>query len=164
MMRMVDAIEQSDGQDDENSDCPEEGVDDTFNYDPDDSTNEDPFPLERDITSKPFPEYNIPVDVNGEDNGSVDSGIHSSSSVLREHDTGVNGDGHEHDVDGSEHEQVGGAPAMVNEEVIYNQEVITLNRNMDVKKNLDSDCVVQAQGESKLVVSVQSNLEKMKLV
>ena len=59
----VDAIEQSDGHDYENSDCPEEGVDDTFNYDPDDSTNEDPFPLERDITSQPFLEYNIPVDV-----------------------------------------------------------------------------------------------------
>ena len=160
----VNAIEQSDGQDDKNSDCLEEGVDNTFNYDPDDSTNEDPFPLERDITSQPFPEYNIPVDVNREDNGSVDSGIHSSSSVLHEHDTGVDGDGHEHDVDGSEHEQVGGAPTMVNEEVIYNQEVITLNRNMDVKKNLGSDCVVQAQGESKLVISVQSNLEKMKLV
>ena len=120
--------------------------------------------MERDITSQPFPEYNIPVDVNREDNGSVDSGIHSPSSVLHEHNTGVYGDGHEHDVDVSEHEQVGGAPAMVNEEVIYKQEVITLNRNMDVKKNLGSDCVVQAQGESKLVVSVQSNLEKMKLV
>ena len=83
---------------------------------------------------------------------------------MHEHNTGVDGDGHEHGVDGSEHEQVGGAPAMVNEEVIYNQEVITLNRNMDVKKNLGSDCVVQAQGESKLVVSVQLNLEKMKLV
>ena len=139
-------------------------MDDTFNYDPDDSTNEDPFPLERDITSRPFPEYNIPVDVNGEDNGSVDSGIHSPSSVLHKHETAIDGDGHEHDVDVSEHEQVGGAPAMVNEEVIYKQEVITLNHNMDVKKNLGSDCVVQAQGESKLVVSVQSNLEKMKLV
>ena len=160
----VNAIENSDCQDNENSDGPEEGVDDTFNYDPGDSTNEDTYPFERDITSQPFPEYNIPVDVNGEDNGSVDSGIHSPSSVLHEHDTGVNGDGHEHDVDGSEHEQVGGAPTMGNEELIYNQEVITLNRNMDVKKNLGSDCVVQAQGESKLVVSVQSNLDKMKLV
>ena len=40
----VDAIEQSDGHDDENSDCPEEGVDDTFNYHPDDSTMKIHFP------------------------------------------------------------------------------------------------------------------------
>ena len=90
--------------------------------------------LEKGHNKSTIPEYNIPVDVNGQDNGSVDSGIHSSSSVLHEHDTGVDGDGHEHDFDGSEHEQVGGAQQMVNEEVIYNQEVITLNRNMDVKK------------------------------
>ena len=156
----VDAIEQSDGHDYENTDVPEEGVDDSINYHPDDSSNEDPFPFKKDITSHPFPEYNTPVDAKGEDNGLVDSGIHSSSSVLHEHDSGVGGDEHEHGVDGIEHEQVDGAQKIVNEEVIYNQEVITLNRNMDMKKNLGPNCVVQAQCESKLVVSVQSNLEK----
>ena len=160
----VDATEQSDGHDYENTDVAEEGVDDSINYHPDDSSNEDPFPFEKDITSHPFPEYNIPVDAKGEDYGLADSGIHSSSSVLHEHDSGADGDEHEHGVDGIEHEQVGGAQKIVNEEVIYNQEVITLNHNMDVKKNIGPNCVVQAQGESKLVVSVQSNLEKMKLV
>ena len=139
-------------------------MDDSINYHPDDSSKEDPFLFKKDLTSHPFPQYNIPVDAKGKDNGSVDSGIHSSSSVLYEHDFGVDGDEHEHGVDGSEHEQVGGAQKIVNEEVIYNQEVITLNCNMDMKKNLGPDRVVQAQGESKLVVSVQSNLDKMKLV
>ena len=105
----VNASEQSDGHDYENRDGLEEGVDDTINYHPDDSSNKDPFPFERDLTSHPFPEYNIPVDAKGEDNGSVDSGIHSSFSVLHEHNSVVDGDGHEHDVDGSEHEQVVGA-------------------------------------------------------
>ena len=77
--------------------------------------------------------------------------IHTSS-VLHEHDFGVDDNEHEHGVDGIEHEEVGGQDNIVNEDVIYNQEVITLNRNMDVKKNLGSDCVVQAQGETKLVV------------
>ena len=146
----VDATEQSNGHYSENTDVPEEGVDDSINFPAYDSSNEDPFPFEKDVTSHPFPEYNIPVDAKGEDNASVDSGIHSSSSVLHEHDSGVDGDEHEHGVDGSEHEQVGGEQKIVNEDVIYNQEVITLNHNMDMKKNLGPDCVVQAQGDLNL--------------
>ena len=174
----VDSTEHSNGHDsaqndDENTDVPEEGVDDSINFPADDSsiTNDDPFPFKKDITSHPFPEYNIPHNEQQVDNTSIDSGIHSSSSVLHEHDCGVDGNEHEHDcgVDGNEHEhgvygieheEVGGQDNIVNEDVIYNQEVITLNCNMDVKKNLGSDCVLQAQGETKLVVSVQSNVEK----
>ena len=153
--------------DDENIDVPGEGVDDSsINFPADDSsiTNDDPFPFEKDITSHPFPEYNIPQNEQEVDNTSIDSGIHSSSSVQHEHDFGVEGNEHEHGVYGVGNEEVGEQDNIVNEDVIYNQEVITLNRNMDVKKNLGSDCVVQAQGETKLVVSVQSNVEKMKLV
>ena len=152
----VNATEQSNGHDSENTDVPEEGVDDSISFPADDSSinNEDPFLFKKDVTRHPFPEYNIPLDVKGEDNASIDSGIHSSSAVLHEHNSGVDGDEHEHGVDGSEHEQVGGEQKIVNEDVIYNQEVITLNRNMDMKKNLGPDCVIQAQGESKLVVSV----------
>ena len=153
--------------DDENIDVPGEGVDDSsINFPADDSsiTNDDPFPFEKDITSHPFPEYNIPQNEQEVDNTSIDSGIHSSSSVQHEHDFGVEGNEHEHGVYGVGNEEVGDQDNIVNEDVIYNQEVITLNRNMDVKKNLGSDCVVQAQGETKLVVSVQSNVEKMKLV
>ena len=143
------------------------GVDDSsINFPADDSsiTNDDPFPFEKDITSHPFPEYNIPQNEQEVDNTSIDSGIHSSSSVQHEHNFGVEGNEHEHGVYGVGNEEVGDQDNIVNEDVIYNQEVITLNRNMDVKKNLGSDCVVQAQGETKLVVSVQSNVEKMKLV
>ena len=150
---------------DDNIDVQEEGVDDSSIYFPaDDSsiTNDDPFPFEKDITSQPFPEYNIPQNEQEVDNTSVDSGIHSSSSVQHEHDFGV--EGNEHGFYGVRNEVVGDHDNIVNEDVIYNQEVITLNKNMDVKKNLGSDCVVQAQGETKLVVSVQSNVEKMKLV
>ena len=153
--------------DDENIDVPEEGVDDSsINFPADDSsiTNDDPFPFEKDITSHPFLEYNIPQNEREVDNTSIDSGIHSSSSVQHEHDCGVDGNEHEHGVYGIGNEEVGGQDNIVNEDVIYNQEVITLNHNMDVKKNLGSDCVVQAQGETKLVVSVQSNVEKMILV
>ena len=153
--------------DDENIDVPGEGVDDSsINFPADDSsiTNDDPFPFEKDITSHPFPEYNIPQNEEEVDNTSIDSGIHSSSSVQHEHDFGVEGNEHEHGVYGVGNEEVGDQDNIVNEDVIYNQEVITLNRNGDVKKNLGSDCVVQAQGETKLVVSVQSNVEKMKLV
>ena len=167
----VDSTEHSNGHDsaqddDEHTDVPEEGVDDSINFPADDSsiTNDDPFPFEKDITSHSFPEYNIPQNEQEVENTSIDSGIHLSSSVLHEHDFGVDGNEHEHGVDGIEHEEVGGQDNIVNEDVIYNQEVITLNHNMDVKKNLGSDCVVQAQGETKLVVSVQSNVEKMKLV
>ena len=168
----VVSIEDSNGHDsaqddDENIDVPGEGVDDSsINFPADDYsiTNDDPFPFEKDITSHPFLEYNIPQNEQEVDNTSIDSGIHSSSSVQHEHDFGVEGNEHEHGVYGVGNEEVGDQDNIVNEDVIYNQEVITLNRNMDVKKNLGSDCVVQAQGETKLVVSVQSNVEKMKLV
>ena len=123
-------------------------MDDSINFPADDSsiTNDDPFPLEKDITSHPFPECNIPQKEQEVDNTSIDSGIHSSSSLLHKHDCGVDGNEHEHGVYGIEHEEVGGVGGqdnIVNEDVIYNQEVITLNHNMDVKKNLGSDCVVQ---------------------
>ena len=50
------------------------------------------------------------------------------------------------------------------ENTIYNQEVIKLNKNLFVEKDVGSDCLIQAEGQSKVVVSVQSDLEKMKLV
>ena len=47
---------------------------------------------------------------------------------------------------------------------IYNQEVIKLNKNLNLERDIGSDCVIQAKGQSKVVVSVQSDLEKMRLV
>ena len=48
--------------------------------------------------------------------------------------------------------------------VIYNQEVIKLNKDLNLERDIGSDCVIQAKGQSKLVVLVQSDLEKMRLV
>ena len=80
----------------------------------------------------------------------------SASSHLHEHDEHVGeGDTISGDVPEKEHG---------NENVIYNQEVIKLNKDLNLERDIGSDCVIQAKGQSKVVVSVQSDLEKMKLV
>ena len=98
--------------------------DSSINFPADDSsiTNDDPFPFEKDITSHPFPEYNIPQNEQEVDNTSIDSGIHSSSSVQHEHDFGVEDNEHKHGVYGVGNEGVGEQDNIVNEDVIYNQE------------------------------------------
>ena len=65
-----------------------------------------------------------------------------------------------HDKNGDQGVGGGGSP----ENTIYNQEVLKLNKNLFVEKDVGSDCLIQAEGQSKVVVSVQSDLEKMKLV
>ena len=80
----------------------------------------------------------------------------SASSLLHEHDEHVDdGDTISGDVPEMEHG---------NENVIYNQEVIKLNKDLNLERDIGSDCVIQAKGQSKVVVSVQSDLQKMKLV
>ena len=54
----------------------------------------------------------------------------------------------------------GGSP----EGTIFNQEVIKLKKDLFVEKEVGSDCLIQAEGQSRVVVSVQSDIEKMKLV
>ena len=89
----------------------------------------------------------------------IDSNVLSSpspSSLLHEHDEHVGeGDTISGDVPEKEHG---------NDNVIYNQEVIKLNKDLNLERDIGSDCVIQAKGQSKLVVSVQSDLEKMRLV
>ena len=91
----------------------------------------------------------------------IDSNVLSScspSSPLHEHD--------EHIVEGQGDNISGDLPEEEpgNDNVIYNQEVIKLNKDLNFERDIGSDCVIQAQGQSKVVVSVQSDLEKMKLV
>ena len=89
----------------------------------------------------------------------IDSNVLSSpspSSLLHEHDKHVGeGDTISGDVPEKEHGD---------DNVIYNQEVIKLNKDLNLERDIGSDCVIQAKGQSKLVVSVQSDLEKMRLV
>ena len=89
----------------------------------------------------------------------IDSNVLSSpspSSLLHEHDEHVGeGDTISGDVPEKEHG---------NDNVIYNQEVIKLNKDLNLERDIGSDCVIQAKGQSKLVVSVQSDLEEMRLV
>ena len=80
----------------------------------------------------------------------------SPSSLLHEHDEHI-GEGDTINGDDPEKE-------LGNDNVIYNQEVIKLNKDLNLERDIGSDCVIQAKGQSKLVVSVQSDLEKMRLV
>ena len=89
----------------------------------------------------------------------IDSNVLSSpspSSLLHEHDEHV---GEGDTISGDDPEKEHG-----NDNVIYNQEVIKLNKDLNLERDIGSDCVIQAKGQSKLVVSVQSDLEKMRLV
>ena len=89
----------------------------------------------------------------------IDSNVLSSpspSSLLHEHDEDV---GEGDTISGDDPEKEHG-----DDNVIYNQEVIKLNKDLNLERNIGSDCVIQAKGQSKLVVSVQSDLEKMRLV
>ena len=71
----------------------------------------------------------------------------SPSSFLHEHDKHISeGDTISGDVPEKEHG---------NDNVIYNQEVIKLNKDLNLERDIGSDCVIQAKGQSKLVVSVQ---------
>ena len=80
----------------------------------------------------------------------------SASPRLHEHDEHIGeGDTISGDVPEKEHG---------NENVIYNQEVIKLNKDLNLERDIGSDCVIQAKGQSKVVVTIQSDLEKMKLV
>ena len=80
----------------------------------------------------------------------------SPSSLLHEHDEHIGeGDTISGDVPEKEHGD---------DNVIYNQEVIKLNKDLNLDRDIGSDCVIQAKGQSKLVVSVQLDLEKMRLV
>ena len=89
----------------------------------------------------------------------IDSNVLSSpspSSLLHEHDKHVGeGDTISGDVPEKEHGD---------DNVIYNLEVIKLNKDLNLERDIGSDGVIQAKGQSKLVVSVQSDLEKMRLV
>ena len=90
----------------------------------------------------------------------IDSNVLSSpspSSLLPEHDEHV-GEGEGDTISGDVPEKEPG-----NDNVIYNQEVIKLNKNLNLERDIGSDCVIQAKGQSK-VVSVESDLEKMRLV
>ena len=69
-------------------------------------------------------------------------------------------DNHNNGVQGVNTKNGGGSP----EGTIFNQEVIKLKKNLFVEKDVGSDCVIQAEGQSKVVVSVQSDIEKMQLV
>ena len=82
----------------------------------------------------------------------------SPSSLLHEHDEHI-GEGEGDTISGDVPEKEPG-----NDNVIYNQEVIKLNKDLNLERDIGSDCVIQAKGQSKVVVSVQSDLEKMKLV
>ena len=88
----------------------------------------------------------------------IDSNVLSSpspSSLLHEHDKHI-GEGEGDTISGDVPEKEPG-----NDNVIYNQEVIKLNKNLNLESDIGSDC---AKGQSKVVVSVQSDLEKMRLV
>ena len=88
----------------------------------------------------------------------IDSNVLSSpspSSLLHEHDEHI---GEGDTISGDDPEKEHG-----NDNVIYNQEVIKLNKDLNLERDIGSDCVMQAKGQSKLV-SVQSDLEKMRLV
>ena len=80
----------------------------------------------------------------------------SPSSLLHEHDEHI---GEGDTISGDDPEKEHG-----DDNVIYNQEVIKLNKDLNLERDIGSDCVIQAKGQSKLVVSVQSDLEKMRLV
>ena len=89
----------------------------------------------------------------------IDSNVLSSpspSSLLHEHDEHI---GEGDTISGDDPEKEHG-----DDNVIYNQEVIKLNKDLNLERDIGSDCVIQAKGQSKLVVSVQSDLEKMRLV
>ena len=89
----------------------------------------------------------------------IDSNVLSSpspSSLLHEHDEHV---GEGDTISGDDPEKEHG-----DDNVIYNQEVIKLNKDLNLERDIGSDCVIQAKGQSKLVVLVQSGLEKMRLV
>ena len=89
----------------------------------------------------------------------IDSNVLSSpspSSLLHEHDEHV---GEGDTISGDDPEKEHG-----NDNVIYNQEVIKLSKDLNLERDIGSDCVIQAKGQNKLVVSVQSDLEKMRLV
>ena len=89
----------------------------------------------------------------------IDSNVLSSpspSSLLHEHDEHV---GEGDTISGDDPEKEHG-----DDNVIYNQEVIKLNKDLNLERDIGSDCVIQAKGQSKLVVLVQSDLEKLRLV
>ena len=89
----------------------------------------------------------------------IDSNVLSSpspSSLLHEHDEHF---GEGDIIIGDDPEKEHG-----DDNVIYNQEVIKLNKDLNLERDIGSDCVIQAKGQSKLVVSVQSDLEKIRLV
>ena len=91
----------------------------------------------------------------------IDSNMLSSpslSSLLHEHDEHI-GEGEGDTISGDVPEKEPG-----NDNVIYNQEVIKLNKDLNLERDIGSDCVIQAKGQSKVVVLVQSDLEKMRLV
>ena len=91
----------------------------------------------------------------------IDSNVLSSpspSSLLHEHEEHI-GEGEGDTISGDVPEKEPG-----NDNVIYNQEVIKLNKDLNLEWDIGSDCVIQAKGQSKVVVLVQSDLEKMRLV
>ena len=91
----------------------------------------------------------------------IDSNVLSSpspSSLLHEHDEHV-GEGEGDTISGDDPEKEPG-----NDNVIYIQEIIKLNKDLNLERDIGSDCVIQAKGQSKVVVSVQSDFEKMRLV
>ena len=81
----------------------------------------------------------------------IDSNVLSSpspSSLLHEHDEHI-GESEGDTISGDVPEKEPG-----NDNVIYNQEVIKLNKDLNLKRDIGSDCVIQAKGQSKVVVSV----------
>ena len=123
-------------QDASQSEDMEEGQDAKFN----DSSNNDEEPVDtiKETQEQPTPTMDS-------------SGIPACELMHDNHNKGVQG---------VNTKNGGGSP----ENTIYNQEVIKLNKNLFVEKDVGSDCLIQAEGQSKVVVSVQSDLEKMKLV
>ena len=141
---------------DENIVCPENA--DTPNSSKDDEDQiikSDNAPQEDSTINE---EETVPQSMNS---SGIDSNVLSSpfpSSLLHEHDEHI-GEGEGDTISGNVPEKEPG-----NDNVIYNQEAIKLNKNLNLERDISSDCVIQAKGQSKVVVSVQSDLEKMRLV
>ena len=75
----------------------------------------------------------------------IDSNVLSSpspSSLLHEHDEHI-GEGEGDTISGDVPEKEPG-----NDNVIYNQEVIKLNKDLNLERDIGSDCVIQAKGQS----------------
>ena len=141
---------------DDNIICPENAVSPDSSKPDEDQIMKSGNALQEDSTINE--EDAVPQSMN---TSGIDSNVLSSpspSSLLHEHDEDV-AEGEGDTINGDVPEKEPG-----NDNVIYNQEVIKLNKDLNLERDIGSDCVIQAEGQSKVVVLVQSDLEKMKLV